>query len=82
MVTLASYRPGFTKSTGLFQIALGAALETITNAVPLKRVWLKKMSFWTGSLSKSMKTCDEWSTFAIPGADGNTDNIFPKYLFP
>ena len=56
MVTFASYRPGFRKATWLFQIALGAALETIRNAVPLNRVWLKKMSFWTGSLSKSMKT--------------------------
>ena len=24
------------------------------------------MSFWTGSLSKSIKTCDERSTFVIP----------------
>ena len=24
------------------------------------------MSFWTGSLSKNVKTCDEQSTFAIP----------------
>ena len=81
MVTFASYLPGFRKSTGLFQIALGAALETIRNAVPLNRVWLKKMSFWTGSLSKSMKTCDEWSTFAIPGADGNTDGKFLNIYF-
>ena len=27
---------------------------------------LNGMSFWTGSLSKSLKTCDEGSTFAIP----------------
>ena len=25
-----------------------------------------KVSFWTGSLSKSVKTCDERATFVIP----------------
>ena len=25
-----------------------------------------RVSFWTGSLSKSVKTCDERSTFVIP----------------
>ena len=27
-------------------------------------------------------TCNEWSTITIPGADGNTNIFFPKYLFP
>ena len=37
---------------------------------------LNRVSFWTGSLSKSVKTCDERSTFAIPII------FFPKYTFP
>ena len=35
-----------------------------------------KVSFWTGSLSKSVNTSDERSTFAIPII------FFPNYLFP
>ena len=27
---------------------------------------LERVSFWTGSLSKTAETCDEWFTFAIP----------------
>ena len=47
--------------------------------VPLNRVWfsrswvlisllsvLNRVSFWTGSLSKSVNTCDERAIFAIP----------------
>ena len=57
-------------------------LAHVYGYVPLNRLWvlsllktgytisllsvLNGMSFWTGSLSKSLKTCDEVSTFAIP----------------
>ena len=42
-------------------------LESLTGCTILLLSVLNRVrSFWTGSLSKSVKTCDERSTFAIP----------------
>ena len=42
-------------------------LESLTGyTILLLSVFNRVRSFWTGSLSKSVKTCDERSTFEIP----------------